>query len=101
MCSNTTRKLASFKCPHCGAQYLPGEIYMPGAFLGHPEDVVRDSFGKLLYEDYRIGEEPDMIERYICDYCDQPFIVEATITYKTMAEEPERDFQNQYVSLLD
>jgi DNA-directed RNA polymerase subunit RPC12/RpoP len=88
-------------CPHCGAQYIPGEIYMPGAFLGKPEDIVRDSFGKLLYDDYQVGEEPDMIERYICDYCDKPFIVEAAITYKTMAEEPEKDFSTQYVSLLD
>lgn len=101
MCSNTTRKSANFKCPHCGAQYLPGEIFIPGALIGHPEDVVRDSFGKLLYEDYQIGKEPDMIERYICDYCDKPFIVEATITYKTREEEPEKDFKNQYVSLID
>ena len=100
MCNNN-RKFSNFKCPHCGAQYLPGEIFIPGAMLGKPEDVVRDSFGRLLYEDYEPGKEPDMIERYICDYCDKPFIVEASITYKTMAEEPERDFKNQYVSLLD
>ena len=100
MCNNN-RKFSSFKCPHCGAQYLPVEIFLPGAFLGRPEDVVRDSFGKLLYEDYEVGKEPDMMERYTCDYCDQPFIVEASITYKTMTEVPERDFKNQYVSLLD
>ena len=101
MCSNNIRKTPIIKCPHCGAQYLSAEIYMPGAFLGQPEDIVRDSFGKLLYEDYQVGKEPDMIERYICDYCDKPFVIEATITYKTMAEEPEKDFSTQYVSLLD
>ena len=101
MCSNTSRKSASFKCPHCGAHYLPSEIFMPGAFLGRPEDIVKDSFGKIIYEDFQVGYEPDMIERYICDYCEKPFIVEATVTYKTMAEEPEKDFSNQYVSLLD
>lgn len=101
MCLNTTRKSVNFKCPHCGAQYLPGEVYMPGAFIGQPEDIVKDSLGKLLYEDYQEGKEPDMVEHFICDYCDKPFIVEATITYKTMAEAPEADFKNQYVSLLD
>ncbi len=101
MCNNTTRKTASFKCPHCGAQYLPAEIFMPGAFLGSPDDIVKDSFGKIIYEDYKINGEPDMIERYICDYCDKPFVVEATITYKTMTEVPEKDFSTQYVSLLD
>ena len=98
---DNNKKTPIIRCVHCGAQYLPGEIYMPGSFLGRPDDIVKDSFGKIIYEDYHVGKEPDMIERYICDYCDKPFIVEASITYKTMAEEPERDFKNQYVSLLD
>lgn len=101
MCSNTTRKTTSFKCPHCGAQYLPGEVFMPGALIGRPEDIVKDSLGKILYEDYTEDNEPDMIEHFICDYCDKPFVVEATITYRTMAEEPEKDFSSQYVSLID
>ena len=101
MCSNTTRKTPVIKCPHCQAQYLPAEIYMPNAFLGKPEDLVKDSLGKIIYEDYREGQEPEMIEHYICDYCDKPFVVEATVTYKSMTEEPEKDFSTQYVSLLD
>ena len=101
MCSNNTRKTANFKCPHCGAQYLPGEVYMPGQLIGHPEDVVKDSLGKILYEDYREGQEPELVEHFTCEYCDKPFIVEACITYKTMVEEPEKDFSTQYVSLLD
>jgi hypothetical protein len=101
MCSNTSRKTPIIKCPHCGAQYLPGEIYMPGALIGQPEDVVKDSLGKLLYEDYPDGKEPDMIEHFVCEYCDKPFVIEATVTYKSMAEAPEADFKNQYVSLLD
>ena len=101
MCSNTTRKTPVIKCPHCQAQYLPAEIYMPNAFLGRPEDLVKDSLGKIIYEDYREGQEPEMIEHFICDYCDKPFVIEATVTYKTMTEEPEKDFSTQYVSLLD
>ena len=101
MCSNTTRKTPIIKCIHCGAQYLPAEIFMPGAFLGRPDDIVKDSLGKILYEDYQEGKEPDMIEHFICDYCDKPFIVEATVTYKSMAEEQEKDFSQQYVSLID
>lgn len=101
MCSNTSRKTPIIKCAHCGAQYLPGEIFMPGAFLGRSEDIVKDSFGKILYDDYQAGKEPDMIEHFVCDYCDKPFVIEATITYKTMVEEPEKDFSTQYVSLID
>ena len=101
MCSNNTRKSVNFKCPHCGAQYLPGEVYLPGALIGQPDDLVKDSLGRILYEDYQEGQEPNMIEHYICDYCDKPFIVEATVTYRTMVEEPEKDFSSQYVSLID
>lgn len=101
MCSNTTRKTSIITCKHCGAQYLPGEIYMPGALIGKPDDLVKDALGKILYEDYLEGNEPDMIERFICEYCDKPFTVEATVTYKTMVEAPERDFSTEYVSLLD
>ena len=101
MCSNTAHKTAVIKCPHCGAQYLPGEIYMPGSLIGQPDDLVKDSLGKILYEDYREGQEPEMLEHFICDYCDKPFVIEATVTYKSMVEEPEKDFSTQYVSLLD
>lgn len=101
MCSYTARKTPIIKCPRCGANYLPGEIYMPGALIGYPEDVVKDALGKILYEDYPEGKEPNMIENFVCEYCNKPFIVEATITYKTIEEAPERDFSCEYVSLID
>lgn len=95
-------KTPVIRCPHCGAEYLPGEIYMPGSLIGQPDDIVKDAVGKIIYEDYSTeAREPDMIERYICDYCEKPFVVEATITYKSMKESPEKDFSTQYVSLLD
>lgn len=101
MCSNTTRKTPIIKCPHCGAQYLAAEIYIPGALLGRPDDLVKDSLGKIIYEDYVEGNAPEMIEHFVCDYCNKAFVVEATVTYKTMAEDPEKDFSTQYVSLID
>ena len=102
MISNITHKSALIKCPHCGAEYLPGEVYMPMAIIGQPDDVVKDSFGKILYEDYSSPErEPDLIERFTCEYCERPFVIEATVTYKTSAEAPEKDFSSPYVSLFD
>ena len=96
-----SHKSPVIRCPHCGAEYLPGEVYMPGSILGKPDDVVRDSLGKIIYEDYVDSREPNAVEHFTCEYCDKPFIVEATVTYKTREEEPERDFKSQYVSLLD
>ena len=98
--SNFT-KTPTIKCPHCGCEYLPGEIYMPGSLIGQPEEVVKDSFGKIIYEDYIETKKPDMIEHYICDNCEKPFVIEATVTYRAKEEAPENDFKSQYVSLLD
>ena len=95
-------KTSLIRCPHCGSEYLPGEVYMPGSLIGQPDDIVRDSLGKLIYEDYDSPDrEPNMIEHFTCEYCNKPFIVEATVTYKTREEAPERDFSTNYVSLLD
>jgi hypothetical protein len=97
-----SHKTSVIRCPHCGGEYLPGEIYMPGALIGQPDEVIKDSLGKILYEDYTTeNREPNMTEHFICDYCDKPFIIEATTTYKTREEAPERDFTTNYVSLLD
>ena len=102
MISNITHKSALIKCPHCKAEYLPAEIYMPNSLTGQPDDLVKDSLGRIIYEDYGTPDrEPELVEHFTCEYCNKPFIVEATISYKTMAEAPEKDFTTSYVSLLD
>lgn len=89
-------------CPHCGAQYLPGEIYMPGAFIGRPVEVVKDSLGALVYTDYKKVENmPNNSEHFICDYCDKPFEIEASpMIFKTKKASAETDFSTEYVSLI-
>ncbi len=102
MKTQIAHKTPVIKCPHCGAEYLPGEIYMPGSLIGQPDDLVKDSLGRILYEDYlNESREPNMIEHFTCEFCDKPFVIEATVAYKTREEAPERDFGSQYVSLLD
>lgn len=91
------------ECPHCHAQYLPGEIYMPGALIGQPPEIVKDSLGKIVYVDYqKIGKMPNGNETFICEYCDQPFDVEVGyIAYKAKKADPAKNFKQDYVSLLD
>jgi hypothetical protein len=102
MISNTSHKSSLIKCPYCHAEYLPGEIYMPNAIIGQPDEVVRDALGKIIYEDYyTVEREPELVEHFTCEYCNKPFVIEATVTYKTAAEVPEKDFSTQYVSLID
>ena len=94
-------KWAIIKCPHCGYNYVPAEIKMPGDFLGKPESVVRDALGKILFHEYPEDNEPGMLESYICDNCEKSFIVEPIITYKVRKEAEELDFSDPYVSLLN
>ncbi len=89
------------KCPHCGATYVPAEIFMPGDFLGKPDSLVKDALGKILYCDYEEGEEPLATESFICDHCGKPFVVEPVISYKVRKEDEEKDFSSDTVSLLD
>ena len=102
MISNRNHKSPLIRCPHCGAEYLPGEIYMPCSLIGQPDEVVRDSLGKIIYEDYDTPDrEPNTEEHFVCEYCEKPFIIEAIITYKTKEEATENDFTTSYVPLLD
>ena len=94
-------KTTLITCPHCKtATYLPGEIFMPGALIGKPADVVRDTLGSLICVEYSDENKPNTPEHFTCEYCNRPFIVEATITYKTTAEAPEKDFSTDTTSLI-
>ena len=89
-------------CIHCGAEYLAGEVFMPGALIGQPRGgVVKDSLGKIICVDYPAEAEPIKTEAFVCEYCNKPFVVEANVTYKSLAEDPAKDFENPYVSLID
>ena len=95
-------KKTIIECEHCRAQYLLGEIFMPGALIGQPFDIVKDSAGKIIYVDYKTEDRvPNKVERFTCEYCDKPFVLNAELTIKAVKEVPEHDFKNQYVSLLD
>ena len=92
---------ATITCPHCGRQYTPADIFMPGDLIGKPETVIHDALGKIIYVEYEDENEPVSETRYYCDECDKPFIVEAVVTYKVRKEEEALDFSEQSVSLLD
>lgn len=102
MKTSILHKTATIKCPHCNSEYLPGEIFLPGSIIGQPNEVIRDSLGKIIYEDYSdTNKEPDTIEHFTCEYCNKPFIIEAVVAYRTKEESPEADFSTNYVSLLE
>jgi len=98
--TKSTRK-AIIKCPYCGWEYTAADIFMPGDLIGKPTDVVRDALGKILYQYFEEGEEPEHAEHFICDNCDRTFVVEPVVSYKVHKEEDALDFSTTEASLLD
>ncbi len=101
--STTPKQFVAIKCPHCGYEYLPAELFIADDLVGTPESngVVRDALGKILYVDWKEDGAPVLTTKYECDNCGHPFIVEAEISYKVRKEERELDFSEETVSLLD
>jgi len=88
-------------CPHCGAQYVASEIFYPGELVGKPETVIRDALNKVIYQEYDEEDEPCLVEHYVCDHCNKPFIVEPSVSFKVRKEEEASDFSSLESSLLD
>lgn len=73
-------KVIVVKCPHCGYEYLPCEIFFPDEFLGQATNIIRDESGKILFWD---GDSMNLKEEFVCDNCGTPFSIEGQITFKT------------------
>ena len=100
MCKET-KNPNIIKCPHCGFEYHPSEIFYPNAFFGRTDSLVKSPVGKILYVDYQEGEEPTFQEHFECEDCGKSFVINATVSYSTSKVSEEVDFSNPYVSLLD
>ena len=50
--TNQEKKITTIKCPHCGYEYVPAEIFMPTDIEGKPDSIVKDVLGKVLYAEY-------------------------------------------------
>ena len=98
---NKTFKWPVIKCPHCGQEYAPAEIFMPGELIGKPNEIVRDALGRIIYHEYEDDNMPGQSEHFVCDACKKPFVVEPVITYRVRKEDETMDFSDLSASLLD
>lgn len=83
------------KCCHCGAEYLPAEIFLPNALLGKPRSIEKDLNGKII--NY-LGNNMNTTETYYCDYCGRKFKVDANI--KFFVDSKTKNFKNTYTTKL-
>ena len=77
---NKKEKLVTIKCPYCNSEYLPAEIYVPNALVGHPKYIEKDIEGRILN---CYGKMWDPIEYYICDKCNTRFKIKADVKFTT------------------
>ena len=76
------------KCPYCGCEYLPEEIFMGDEFLGHRQ-VARLENGKI---DFITGDEAELVSSYVCDCCNKDFKVKASLKFEVTKD----DFEEEY-----
>lgn len=74
------------KCPYCGYEYLPCELYLPNSFLGKTTTIFKDELGKIIAYD-RDNGDMDLKDDYRCDGCGRRFNVEAEVSFKTIPME--------------
>ena len=84
------------RCPYCGAEYMPSEIFIPSDFLPKFEDLVKDDEGHIV----AVYEHPmNLKEEYTCDYCNHRFSIIAEVSFKAEAN-PLHDYNFNHESDL-
>ncbi len=83
----------TIRCPVCGREFLPAEIFFPDDLIGHPTEIIRDTEGHI---EFYLGDEPNYDEVYTCDECGAKFVVHATVSFE--AEEIPKHESEEYVT---
>ena len=86
-------KLNIIKCPHCGAEYLPEEIFYPDSVFNKDIKITRDEQGKIVYSN---GDSFCLTEEFECEHCGCLFSIESKTTFNTKAIEV-KDFEEETV----
>lgn len=90
------KDLPIIKCPVCGAEYTPAEVFMPDSFFGKQTDIFRSMDGQIEFYD---GTDPDLTETFTCEHCNTDLSIEAKLSFKV--DVAVDDFEEEYVSKID
>ena len=73
---NETKRI---KCPYCGAEYLPEEIFVSSEVFQKPK-ILKDAQGRIEFTD---KDESPLVEEYECDYCHNKFTTTLEMSFQT------------------
>lgn len=82
------------KCPYCGAEYTPAEIYIPDDFFVS-DTVLKDEKYKIISADSLLNTT----EEYCCDHCLKNFKISADVSFTT--ETVKDDFEDDSVVVIN
>ena len=83
-------------CPICGEEMLMSEVFIPQAFFGKQNEIIKDSAGHI---DYYSGSDPDLDEDYICDNCGAHLKIHANVSFDVTSVSD--DFEEEYVTEIN
>jgi len=84
------------RCPICGQEYLPSEIFFPNDLIGKPTEIIKTNAGKI---DFYLGEDPTYEETYICDGCGASLKIKANLSFQ--ADVVSNKFNEEYVTKFE
>lgn len=90
------KSFSTIKCPKCGYEYLPAEIFFPKSLLGNPRDIIRDDDGSIEFFN---GETMNLHEEFECENCQALFEVDATINFSCKYDK-KIDFDEEYETTI-
>lgn len=91
------KDLITLRCPVCGEEYLPSEIFMPDAVFGRQYDITKNDRGDIMFY---LGDDPDYNEEFICNSCNTKLDVSMKMSFDVIPKEND-EFEEEYITEVE
>lgn len=91
------KNIYTLRCPVCGQEYLPSEIFSSDAVFGKQYDITKDNEGNIKFY---IGDDPDYSEEFVCDSCMSKLKINLKMSFDVEVDK-EIDFDEEYETKIN
>ena len=85
------------KCPVCGRNMLPSEVFLPNSFFGKQSDITRNNSGEI---EFYLGDDMDLDEEYVCDSCLSKLKIHANLSFDVEVA-AEENYDEDYITPIN